>query len=158
MERSGHCPSPVINGRTTTIVESKQRQATTSRKSGFAGATESQRSTFDESEDLDQTDENMTIGEQVPKYSNNFNLLSTVKDNNNNSTNSSINNTPVMISKQSGRPQQKQVMDIQGNLLNLIKPEESIANSGPTISSYYKDETPKGKSVESVRNNLKGLQ
>lgn len=159
MERSLHCPSPVINGRLTTVVESKRNKGQMvppGKKSYFSSKTDADNPTIEETDDIDQTDDQPQIGNQIDKYKNNFNKLSTIKDGANTSANSSVNNTPVLKPKVDDKKTMlTKARNIQGNLLNLIKP--TGGDSGFTVSSYYKDSKDKGKTVSNVRSNLMGL-
>ena len=127
------------------------------KKSYFSNGTSiTDNSTIDETEDIDQTDEQPHIGTQIDKYKNNFNKLSTIKDGANTSANSSVNNTPVMKPKTDDmRAFMSKARNIQGNLLNLIKPTDK--DNSFSVSSYYKDSKDKEKAVSNVRSNLMGL-
>lgn len=131
------------------------------KKSNFSG--DSQKSTFEESsEDMEQADEQPHIDYQMNKYNANFNLLTGVKDNNSNSTNSSINNTPILMARNLDPPKgfQRKAMNIQGNLINLIRagPTEKPAF---TVSAEYKDEgklkEKKERQVQDVKKSLMGM-
>jgi len=146
MERPIHCPSPVITGRMTTIVESKKRSPFTK----FLGGK------IDENEEnaleTDETESDVK-GKKMIRYSNNFNLLTTVKES---ASKSSI-NTP--ISKPDPRAQMfaRKAVGIQNNLLNLIRMDPE--KPGPTITSEFQERKEKEvkKNVSNVRNNLKNL-
>ena len=127
------------------------------KKSYFSNGTSiTDNSTIDETEDIDQTDEQPHIGTQIDKYKNNFNKLSTIKDGANTSANSSVSNTPVMKPKTDDkRAFMSKARNIQGNLLNLIKPTDK--DNSFSVSSYYKDSKDKEKVVSNVRSNLMGL-
>jgi len=145
MERSLHCPSPIINGRITTVVESKYaggQMAVPGKKSMFVSTNESDSDIIEEADDGDQIDEKPQLGSQIDKYKNNFSLTNKMD---------TINNTPQMKPKPVDKVSMTKARNIQGNLLGLIKNTEK--EGGLTVTSYYKDT----KKVADVRNNLMGL-
>ena len=158
MERSLHCPSPIINGRITTVVESKHNKghmAPPGKKSLFS--TESTQSdTLEESDDPDQVsdDEVSTLGDQVDRLKNDFKKLATIG---NTSANSSVNNSPVMKARPLDKTNISKARNIQGNLLSLIKTTEN--SGGLRVTSYYNEDDSKNKEkkerVAAVRSNLK---
>lgn len=148
LERSGHAPSPLINGHLNTMITNSpdiRRNSTVSSKSRFAtesispsvanmpGGTHfdyNQRQTSIEEADADDdddmvSDEHNMIIENISKYSNGYNLISQVKDNNS-SNNSSRQNTPLINPKSMGDPVEtaKRAMNIQEHLLGYVKPME----------------------------------
>lgn len=149
MERAIHCPSPIINGRITTVIESRHTKQMVSPKKSMFSANGEVPPTCNE--EVGQEDEQPIIGHQMNKYNNKINLLTTIKDSNN-STNSSVSNTPLAKPK-ADKGFVRKAINIQGNLLNLIKPNNNTQNSGFSVSSYYKDE----KKTTDARNKLSNL-
>ncbi len=146
MERSIHCPSPVINGRVTTIVESKKRPP----QIEIAGVFK-----IDENEEIDlRTDEAETGDDKALRCLNNTRLISAVYAS---STKSSL-NTPV--AKPDKRVQNhKKALNVQNNLLNMLRSNPNENKPGPTITSEFqgKKEKEVKKNVLSVKSNLKNL-
>ena len=104
--------------------------------------------TDEDEEDLDSDEHNMII-ENISKYSNGFNLISQIKDNNS-SASSSRQNTPLINSRLTNPAETaKKAMDVQGNLLGYLK---NIPNQeGFTSPVQHKKTT-------SVMNSLRQMQ
>ena len=150
MERSVHCPSPVIHGRLTTVVESKKKPLL-----ALVGEVPN----IDETEEIDmRTDEADNGDRKGLLCRNNLNLISTAYSS---STKSSI-NTPV--SKPDTRIVQnegmrKKVLGVQNNLLNMLRFNPMENKPGPTITSEFKEKKEKEvqKNVTNVKANLRNM-
>eukprot|EP00331_Platyophrya_macrostoma_P013682 CAMPEP_0176415868 /NCGR_PEP_ID=MMETSP0127-20121128/6037_1 /TAXON_ID=938130 /ORGANISM="Platyophrya macrostoma, Strain WH" /LENGTH=596 /DNA_ID=CAMNT_0017795895 /DNA_START=34 /DNA_END=1824 /DNA_ORIENTATION=- len=142
MERPIHCPSPVINGRMITIVESKKRAPNSNFK------------TIDEKDEgLLSTDE-IQAGEK--NYKNNVNLLASVYST---STKSSL-NTPLTKpdSRIQGKINVKKAFDVQTTLLGMLRSNESKPlNTTVTSDFQEKKEKEVQKNVANVKMNLRKL-
>lgn len=154
IERSIHCPSPVITGRLTTIVESKFKTPD-AKKSKFGN------STIDETEESTMQPDEKEIPTRMARYSinsNNFNLITKIKSN----SSCSSNNTPLSIPQvkmNQDNTFMKRVMNVQGNLLNLIRANPDEHKQGPTITSVFEAKKDKEikKNVLTVKSNLRNL-
>jgi len=164
LERSGHAPSPLINGHLSTMASyspDPRRSSVLSTKSRFAEGSSpvGRNSMFGQVErfevpDADEAeaddDENSTIMENISKYKNGFTLISQVKDSNS-SSNSSRQSTPLIHAKTLDPVETaKKAMNVQENLLGYLK-------SGQSNIEAINDPS-RQKMADSVKHNLKNFQ
>lgn len=181
LEKCGHAPSPLINGKLSTMADSRYMSCMNSpdfrrasivsnNKSKFIDSISpkgtistngvlndtSPASTFDESDDFDVvSDEHNSILESMNKYNINmgFTLISQVKENN--SSSSSRHTTPL-INPRAFKQQEtvKKAMNIQEHLLGFLR--------SPKVQQPVNAVPPKPvvdqKKTNMIKNNLRHFQ
>lgn len=146
LERCGHAPSPLINGKVLTITDSKNQSifnspeyrhtSILSNRSRFADPISSSKftlsvsnvqnessptSTIDWSDDTDVvSEEHNVICENIEKYRTGFTLISQLKENSFSSTNSSKHSTPL-ISLRNQQETNRKAMNVQEHLLGYLE-------------------------------------
>ena len=90
--------------------------------------------------------------------SNNFNLITKIKSN----SSCSSNNTPLsipQIKKNQDKTFVKRVMNVQGNLLNMIRSNPDENKKGPNITTFFEEKKEKEikRNVSTVKSNLRNL-
>jgi serine/threonine protein kinase len=156
MERSIHCPSPVINGRMTTMIESKKK--TPLAKFGpTLKIDESEESDLNNEESDLKIDENEEGKKKLNKYKDNMNLLASVYSN---STKSSL-STPMSKPDQRtiGRVPVRKPFDVQNTLMGFLRSNPNETKPGPTITTEFQEKKEKEvqKNVAGVKLNLRKL-
>lgn len=143
LERAIHCPSPVIHGRVTTIVESKKKAPLPK---------------IDETDEIDtQTDENENGNRRVKRCQDNIKLLTSIY----------AGRVKLSLSTPMSKPDQrfigkvtvKKAFEVQNTLIGMLRSNPDETKPGPIITSEYQEKKEKEvkKSVANVKMNLRKL-